>query len=112
MDLKIDKGMLKSLKVLSIVVGVLGLIYISMYIWGILGGTVFAAVTNSSLDVTTDTTTYLGATEDDFFSDLGEVRDTIGIAISLLALVIILLLFGGIFKGQGKKNKGSGDMGY
>lgn len=118
-DMKIDKGIMKSIVMLIAIVALIGGLYLASTIWGIVGGSIFFAVQNNTLPVTNGTLNYLGDSETQFFTDMGRVRSSAGFAIGLIAVAIILILFASFIKtgkdyyGSMKKKGGnSGDMGY
>ena len=116
--MKIDKGILQSYLMGGVLVALVGTAFILMYIWSIVGGSIFYVVENNSLPVTSGTETFLGETETSFFENLGYVKTGLGIAGALIAVAFVLMVFAGfIMMGKGyykkiKSGSGKGDMGY
>ena len=120
MSMNVDKGVIKSFILLLAVVSILGAFFLTMYIWGIVGGAIFNVVLNGTLPVTTGTEAFLNATETAFFTNMQTVRNSALTAAGLIAVAVILIIFSQFIKTgktvyqdmKGGRRGGSKDMGY
>lgn len=115
---KVSKGIMGAFLMLLGLVAVVGGLFLTQYIYAIILGSVFQVVQNGSLPVTASTTTFLNTTESSFFSVTGYINSGAAFAGGLIAVGVILIVFGGfVALGYGayrkyKKGRSGGDMGY
>lgn len=109
-----SKNIQKALMTVLAVVGIIGMLAITPYIYTLIVGTLFDAGTDSGI-LTEDSITY-NLTQDiegNFASNMGKVNSAAAIGLNLLIVAVVLIVFAGIVYFGYKKMKGSGgNKGY
>lgn len=114
-NFKIRQGIIGSFVMLAGLVALVGGVYLAQYIWSIVLGSVFYAVNNASLTVTSATNTHLGTLETSFFSNSTLINNGVTFAAGLIIVGVVLVVFGGLIYAGYKKVKGGGkggNLGY
>lgn len=116
----IGKNIIGAFKMLAIIVGLVGALFVTSFIIVLVVGVLFNVVSAGSLNVTNASETQLGAVEAGFHTVMGTIITSAGFAGSLIVVAIVLLVFAGLGmwgygqykKVSGRKTRGKGDLGY
>ena len=76
------------------VIGLLGAIYILFMVNGLVVGTTAQVATSGNINVSAAMNTYLLGAEGDYISDAETLQGNVTLALQIMAIVIILVLFG------------------
>lgn len=107
------KNVLIALGAVLGVIGLLGAIYILFMVNGLVIGTTAQVATSGNINVSPAMDTYLSEAEGDYISDAETLQTNVTLALQIMAIVIILVLFGiGALFGRDlfKKKGGSGGV--
>lgn len=108
-----SKNIQNALLTVLAIVGIVGMLAITPYIYTLIVGTLFDAGTDSGI-LTADSITY-NLTQDierNFASNMGKINSAAGIGLNLLIVAIVLIVFAGIvyfgYKKMQEKGKNKG----
>lgn len=88
------KNILIALGAVLGVIGLLGAIYILFMVNGLVVGTTANVATSGNINVSSAMDTYLLGAEGDYISDAETLQGNVTLALQIMAIVIILVLFG------------------
>ena len=111
----IGKGILLAFVMLAALVAVVSLMYIGLYIYAIVLGSIFEVVNTGNLPVTTGTESFLNDTELSYFAVAGNVTSGAEFAGSLIPIAVVILVFAAFivlgYFGYSKLKKGKSGKG-
>ena len=97
MDMNIiGKNIVKAFAVLAAIVGVIGALYLGLFLVTLVLGVIFGVVLDGSISVDTATNTTLTSVQGNFSSTVGDVTSGASIAGSLIPVAIVLIVFAGL----------------
>lgn len=114
---KIGANIIKAFQVLAIIVGVVGAVFLGLFILALILGIIFGIVLDGSISVDTSTNDTLTMIQGNFTTVVGQITTGAQVAGSLIVVAVVLLVFGGIFafgysKYQSYKKGKGGSGGY
>lgn len=93
---KIGGNIIKAFAILGAIVGIIGSLYLGMFLITLVLGVIFGTVTSGDITVDGNTSITLAAVQRNFSSAVGDVTTGTSIAGSLIPVAIVLLVFAGI----------------
>ena len=99
----IDRGMIKAIGLVILIVGGLTTFFLSEYVAAIILGSVFN--TTNDIPVTADTLTFLATAEDDFITTFTQLNTAIKFIAALITVVAVILVFSSFLPSKDKKGK-------
>ena len=93
---KIGSNIVKAFMVLVAIVGVVGGLYLGLFLISLVLGVIFGTVLDGSISVDGNTTATLTNVQGNFSSTVGDITTGAGIAGSLIPVAVVLVVFAGI----------------
>jgi len=114
---KIGDNIIKAFLVLVSIVGVIGALFLGLFLISLILGVIFGTVLDGSITVDSATNSTLTNVQGNFSSTVADITSSAGIAGSLIPVAIVLVVFAGLvvlgYKGyKGWKGKGGSQGGY
>jgi len=108
----ISKGIINAFKVLGVLIGLIGIGFVVLFVYLVITGSIYEVAQNGTLPITNGTNVTLAQAEAGLQTTYGYVIDGFIFAGSLIAVAVVLLVFGGfIYGGYWLYKSAKGDKG-